>query len=57
MTPNQNLLYGRPYTTALETDVRKVWARFCPMWAERMKHDTSALPIASVTTHYKPRQT
>lgn len=55
MKPEQTLLQGKEYTPAVATDVRKTFARFCPMWAERMKHEIMPLPIATISTHYKPR--
>ena len=39
---------------AVATDIRFTWARFCPMWAERVKSPMPPLPVASVQTHRKP---
>lgn len=55
MTPDQNLLYGRPYTDAVSTDIRHTFARFDPKWAALMKHPQLPLPVATVTVHHKPK--
>lgn len=49
------LLQGRQYTPAVATDIRATFARFCPVWAQRMASPQMPLPIAAVTHHHKPR--
>lgn len=51
MTPTQTLLKGAEYRPAVATDIRLTWARFCPMWAERMKQNPMPLPVATVERH------
>lgn len=49
------LLQGRQYTPAVATDIRSTFAKFCPIWAQRMATPQLPLPVATVTTHHKPR--
>lgn len=42
------------WTPAVATDIRFTWARFCPMWAERVKSPLPPMPLTSVQTHRKP---
>lgn len=51
MTPTKTLLQGRAYTPACATDIRLTWARFCPLWAEKVKQTLPPMPAAHVERH------